>query len=257
MVHLAVGGTPQIDGELLADGADGPAINGYGGGGGAGGAVWVEADRLEGPGLIAARGGDGGDGASRSGSGGGGGRVAMYVDTAAFGLQQVETQGGISPREGEAWQGGAGTAVLLSTQRPNGELRVDNAGVAGQDTPLVDVGGGRVDAVFADRVTLWDLVLARPSDLPLLEDRTVRFGDDPAGPVLAISPAYEPTTLTLHTNGVDLRDLLVHGQSLRGIYVFDAVTVTGGASLSVQDTLRVEGTLDTDGGSLLAPRLEQ
>ena len=126
----------------------------------------------------------------------------------------------------------------------------------GQDTPLLEVGGGRVNELFPDQVTIWDVTLARPSNLALLDNRSVRFGDEASDPVFSITAAYGPTTLTLDVGDTDLRELLVHGQTFHGLYVFDDVTISGAAGVSVEDTFRVEGTLDTVGGSLAAPRLE-
>ena len=190
------------------------------------------------------------------GSGGGGGRVAVYAQESDFDLEQVETHGGISPREGASWRGGAGTAVQVGPDSPHGNLRIDNADVLGQDTPLLEVGGGRVNELFPDQVTIWDVTLARPSNLALLDNRSVRFGDEASDPVFSITAAYGPTTLTLDVGDTDLRELLVHGQTFHGLYVFDDVTISGAAGVSVEDTFRVEGTLDTVGGSLAAPRLE-
>ena len=221
VVHLAVAGTLQLDGELFADGAHGP--------------VYVF---------------------GANSWGGGGGRVAVYAQESDFDLEQVETHGGISPREGASWRGGAGTAVQVGPDSPHGNLRIDNADVLGQDTPLLEVGGGRVNELFPDQVTIWDVTLARPSNLALLDNRSVRFGDEASDPVFSITAAYGPTTLTLDVGDTDLRELLVHGQTFHGLYVFDDVTISGAAGVSVEDTFRVEGTLDTVGGSLAAPRLE-
>jgi len=70
-IHIKVSGTLTLEGTISANGQDG-----VGGeqGGGSGGSLWIETEKLEGNGLVLARGGVG----QGAGGGGGGGRIAIY-----------------------------------------------------------------------------------------------------------------------------------------------------------------------------------
>ena len=146
--------------------------------------------------------------------------------------------------------------VLVLPDAPSGHLIVDNEDLAGQVTRLVDVGGGRIAEVLEDRIRVWDVTFSTPGGQSLLAARSVRFGDGDDGPVFPILE-HDATTLVLDPGGQDLRDVLAIEQPFRGIHLYDAVTVTGGATLRTRDVLRVEGVVDTEGGSLDAPLLEQ
>ncbi len=260
VIHLVVQGLLRVDGELLADGADGGTgwsdCGHLGGGAGAGGSIWVETRRLEGSGRISARGGVGGDGDNLDGSGGGGGRIAVHAEELEAGELALVAGGGRSPRADASYRGGAGTLVLVLPDAPSGHLIVDNEDLAGQVTRLVDVGGGRIAEVLEDRIRVWDVTFSTPGGQSLLAARSVRFGDGDDGPVFPILE-HDATTLVLDPGGQDLRDVLAIEQPFRGIHLYDAVTVTGGATLRTRDVLRVEGVVDTEGGSLDAPLLEQ
>jgi hypothetical protein len=101
----------QVDGSILANGADG-TDNGTtrAGGGGSGGSIWIVAGTLAGStsGVIAADGGVGGS-ATYNGGGGGGGRVAVQYTTKTF-AGTVRAQGGDASATAET--GGAGTLWL-------------------------------------------------------------------------------------------------------------------------------------------------
>jgi len=126
-VHLMVGGTLTVNGQLRADGGNGAAGTSESAGGGSGGSLWIEAGALTGTGTIAARGGNAGD--ARSG-GGGGGRIAVYSDNVTFG-------GIVSACGGTGYvRGGAGTRFSKSSAQLYGDLRIDNEGAAGAITDL-------------------------------------------------------------------------------------------------------------------------
>ena len=126
VVRLEVGGVLLLNGSgtgITASGNAGGdgAVSGStsyrgavnGGGGGAGGSVLVYASRIEGRGVIEARGGDGGAAGQRgvaglAGGGGGGGRVALHCSHggeessialnesgALWGTVTVRAQGGV------------------------------------------------------------------------------------------------------------------------------------------------------------------
>ena len=71
-----------IDGEILANGANGIAYGGAGSGGGAGGVIRIDAHEVLGAGLLSARGGDGATAYSGIGGGGGGGVIQISSATA-------------------------------------------------------------------------------------------------------------------------------------------------------------------------------
>lgn len=106
-----------------------------GGGAGSGGSVWIEADVIEGEGIISANGGSTTPTKGRAttdklavtspGGAGGGGRLAIYYNTLARDKLKLQAMGGRS-LEGTAY-GTAGTIYLSSTQTYTEELRFDNA----------------------------------------------------------------------------------------------------------------------------------
>jgi len=120
--RLAVSGRLRLDGSIRANGHYGVRSGSYLCGnyasGGAGGSVWIDANHIEGSGVIQARGG----GAHPSGTwsgGGGGGRIALYYNDSSF-------AGQISAGSGEptASDGGAGTIFIRDWDEPFGDLIV-------------------------------------------------------------------------------------------------------------------------------------
>jgi hypothetical protein len=128
LVRIVAGGTLLIDGVISANGAD--ATNSRSGGG-SGGSIWLTAQSISGAGLMRA---NGGAGEPIHGGGGGGGRIALQADTNNFtGL--TTAYGGAG-----AHIGGAGTIYTKLTAQ-NGNLLVDNGGLAGTNT-LLQVSNG-------------------------------------------------------------------------------------------------------------------
>jgi hypothetical protein len=129
-ICLAVAGTLQLDGVIVADGIS-PS---WSGGGGAGGSIQISAGTLAGGGSISAQGGSSADG---GGGGGGGGRIALYFTQNTFG-------GAISAAGGLGFQnGGAGTIYTKLAANTYGQVLVDNgtnAGVTGLDSGLWPAG---------------------------------------------------------------------------------------------------------------------
>ena len=123
LIRLAVAGTLQLDGVIAADGGS----SGYPAGGGAGGSIHVSAGDLAGSGSFSAQ---GGSTVNTGGGGGGGGRIAIYCGGNNF-TGAVNAAGGAGQE-----CGGAGTIYSKLTAAPHGLVRVDNAGNAGQWTPL-------------------------------------------------------------------------------------------------------------------------
>ena len=122
LAQLFVGGTLELDGQILADGLAGTNRHS---GGGAGGGLLISAGTLNGAGSITA---NGGTADLPDGGGGGGGCIAVYFGTNNF-------TGSISAFGGPgAMYGGAGTIFTQFFSDPAGQLLIANAGVAGTNT---------------------------------------------------------------------------------------------------------------------------
>jgi hypothetical protein len=123
LIQIVAGGNVNLDGLILANGAD--ATNSRAGGG-AGGSVWISAASVSGSGSVTA---NGGAGEPIRGGGGGGGRIAIQCGTNNF-------SGTITAYGGSGWNtGGAGTIFTQLTGQ-NGFLLVDNGGRAGTNSTI-------------------------------------------------------------------------------------------------------------------------
>ncbi len=154
-VKLTVGGTLNLNGNILANGANGYSGYGYTGGG-AGGSVYITAGGITGSGYISANGGTG----YYSGGGGAGGRIAVYytslddtVDISAYGTTGNES-------------GGTGTIYLKSLQDNSSELQIANNGITSGATPISGTyetvsiqGGGMVSLEPAGSVSIGSLAI--------------------------------------------------------------------------------------------------
>ena len=128
-IALTVVGTLTVDGSISANGASGTGNSDRGGGGGSGGSVLLTCGLLTGSGAITANGGAAG---KWSAGGGGGGRIAVYYDSNTF-------RGAMTAYGNEGYggcYGGAGTVFAKATSVANGELVLDNGGLAGMPTPI-------------------------------------------------------------------------------------------------------------------------
>ena len=117
-IHVAVGGTLTLDGDITANGitSDWQAA-----GGGSGGSIWVEAGTLAGTGVITANGG----GTIGSGSGGGGGgRIAIYCYSNFFN-GTISVDGGTGYENGEE---GTFFADKLFYSIDNGHHQISSGG---------------------------------------------------------------------------------------------------------------------------------
>ncbi|MGE4182686.1 MAG: hypothetical protein AB7J34_22910, partial [Limisphaerales bacterium] len=117
-IRLTVDGELRVDGRLEADGG----VGGDYAGGGSGGSLFVTATLLSGSGRISATGGDASVDAT-GGGGGGGGRIALYIDAMDDALRDQLTAGGGNGIQ----QGGGGTLFLKNNSEPIGEFIVDRS----------------------------------------------------------------------------------------------------------------------------------
>ena len=123
-IHLEVGGTLQVDGNITANGNPGYRDSG----GGSGGSIWLTVGSLIGNGTIASNGGNGDyyNSATRThrySGGGGGGRIAVYYVSDAF-TGTITAYGGTQ----YYYSGGNGGAGTIYTKANNSEadLLIDN-----------------------------------------------------------------------------------------------------------------------------------
>ena len=154
-VKLAIGGTLNLDGNILADGGNGYNGSGYSGGG-SGGSIYITAGAITGSGSICANGGT----AYYAGGGGAGGRIAVYyntlnheIDISAYGATGNES-------------GGTGTIYLKSLQDNSSELRITNNEITSGTTPISGTyetlsiqGGGTVSLEPAGSVSIGSLTI--------------------------------------------------------------------------------------------------
>jgi hypothetical protein len=122
VLRIEVPGSLRVDGRISADGLDGSLDAG----GGAGGSIWMTVGTLSGSGKITANGGAG----LGSAGGGGGGRLAVTYSLSDF-SGTIEALGGPG-----LTGGGAGTVYINSADGALNRLLIENAGLAGTNTPL-------------------------------------------------------------------------------------------------------------------------
>jgi hypothetical protein len=153
LIKISAGGNINVDGALLANGAD--ATNSRAGGG-AGGSIWLIGSSVSGSGSLVA---NGGAGEPIHGGGGGGGRISIGADT-------ITLSGPRTAYGGNGWQfGGAGTVYTSRSNGIDGAVLVDNGGHAGTNTLLnvttgVDVTVRNAGVVATTTWSVRNLVIA-------------------------------------------------------------------------------------------------
>ena len=242
-----------LDGQLLANGNTG----GWDVAGGAGGSIWIRAGRLEGWGLISASGGSqmaSTYGSTRAGAGGGG-RVAVEVAEAlVIDLdEQIQAFGGATYWNGEATGYAAPGTVFLRTFTDDfGDLSVDQGGTGGLAMPatrLPVLGEGIVGTAEADAEDP-SAVWIEPQDPNALFDLGV------TGMWVRVNGTeYRALEQTPERRKVLLEgaaDAVQVGDAYKGVYKFDEVTVTGEATLEIQDAYEVAVfDVDPDSGLII------
>lgn len=231
--------TITLNGAIRADGIAGTAS----GGGGSGGGIFIQTNTLSGTGNISANGGNSTQGA------GGGGRIAIRYEALTLPRENITALGGQG-----AQNGGAGTILLHATNHVNGELAVANGNrtPAEASTPLRPVGTGTITALTVTTLTNANANFPVP--------------DSATGTVGLIGLAFNPniaqaktftiinnsaTTLTIDAAEGDLTTVAQVGNTYRGVYRFDTVTIQAKASVQVADRLEAT-TLSLNDGTLVA-----
>jgi len=160
LVRLAAGSL-ILNGGILANGSD-SQLNW--GGAGSGGGIRLDVGSLSGSGSISARGGSCGGNPSA----GGGGRIAVYYNTNSLPTANITAWGGKSGNGSTAGSnGGAGTVYLKDNAKTNGDVIVDNGGIATTKTTVVSGGnydlnvtGGALTSVAGDVSMGTDMTLS-------------------------------------------------------------------------------------------------
>ena len=203
--------------------------------GGAGGSVWITlSGAISGDGEIEARGGV--SGANLVGAGGGGVIAIEYASATGSILSNLRVSGGAT-----SVAGGSGTLYLRSATSTYGELVIDNDAATGGQTVLPALGAGVAQTGSAGDVLVLDL-----ASVPAYfvghwvevsaADSTVKGTwriASVSGATVTLEPASNETISA------------VPGDLWRGVYLFDAVTVTGGASLTSSDPV-IESGVELD-----------
>jgi hypothetical protein len=250
-------GDLRIDGAIRADGV----VHSFGG---AGGSIWISVDgELSGSGQIQANGG--GDNFHPSG---GGGAVAIeYGSSSGSVIGNTVARGGLNP---SSWySGGAGTVYLYQRGVSiYGDLIVDNGTVDGRPTRLPALGSGVAATGSSGAV----LETGFASIQPYFEGHWVEITDGATGTLRGTwrIAGIADGTVTLEANTEDGEPIVVEGDSWRGVYRFDAMTVAGTIPLRSDDPIRVAeqtitGVVETthisaerlvvaSGGTLTSPR---
>ncbi|MDA8017397.1 MAG: Ig-like domain-containing protein [Thermoanaerobaculia bacterium] len=239
----AGGGSILIEaGELILDGlleADGEAGEGdkYGG---AGGTIRIIAERLRGAGSVRA------NGAEAVRASGGGGRIAYHTEDATFDFagQSQAIGGGFGGGDGHA---SAGTVYWRTATSTYGELWIDNLGRASIKTELPVLGERAITAVEVDGADL--LVSAAEPFLGRWVQAWAVLTDG-SGTDLG---TFEVGNFEGEQASASIRLLGAasagQAQTIRGLYRFDRVTVTGGSRLEGTDTIETADLVfDADGG---------
>nr|WP_246395155.1 PA14 domain-containing protein [Microbulbifer rhizosphaerae] len=220
--------TLNLDGAILANGWNGGNSSGsYAAG--AGGAVHIEAQSFGGTGVVEAAGGS--NGRSSSYPAGAGGRISIYTDADSF-TGEFRVNGGVG-----GTVSGAGTAYVQQLSQTYGHLIVNNANRRAKDgsTPIRTIGRHKI--VGVDEVAAGEWRIEVEGDPWKPTDRERGWGVDGIVVDLQASDTSSPhylverntkNTLTLRT-GDDLSSVV--GLELVGVHTFNAVTVTGGASV--------------------------
>ncbi|VGO17042.1 hypothetical protein PDESU_05636 [Pontiella desulfatans] len=138
-VRIDVGGTLQLNGQILADGLSGLSHSYGAAGGGAGGGIWLSANQLAGSGQVSANGGAGHEVGEEDSGGGGGGRIAVICQSSTFNGTMTAHGGACGIRtEGS---GGAGTVFYKSSAADTGLLLIENGGLEGGISTWVQTTG--------------------------------------------------------------------------------------------------------------------
>lgn len=240
-VVLRAAGDVAIDGRIEVAGSQSAA------GGGAGGSVQIHGTTIFGLGAIDAQGGRS-TGFTSQGAGGSGGRVALYGAAIEQRLiDSVDVSGGRLGTFFPPYHGAAGTLFVQRDAQLLGDLILDNRGKdTGQETELVAVGSGVVDAVTADSITDAEAAFRHSvagGEVAFHGDLTTLWritGHQHLGQTLDLDVSVEPLTAQV-------------GDAYRGVWRFDRVIVRGFAQGGTADLVVTTNPPAVDPDSSWAP----
>lgn len=243
VIRIAAVGPMTIEGRISANAASASSA-------GAGGAIRLDAAAIDGGGVIQAL---GGSSFSFTSSSGGGGRIALYAPTVEAGLllRTSAAAGAKSSSLTNFHRGAAGTVFVRQAGDVLGELIVDNRYPGNsipshRSTMLPRIGGGTIDEVDADTIV----------------DYEAQFGYDASGAeVVVAGQLATPWTITRVPEGRTQLDLDITGRPLtaqpgdtyRGLWRFDRVTVRGNAILQPDDLVTSTAAPTVEAGSVFEP----
>jgi hypothetical protein len=227
LVQLTTG-TLSLSGSILANGGAGSSS-----GGGSGGGILINAGTLSGTGTISASGGST-TGQTCQGSGcygsGGGGRIAIYYGTNTLPTADIVASSGQSGNgTNSSRNGGAGTIYLKNAAKTDGDVIVNNGGVA--TSSITTIAGGDYDQVSVTggaQISVTGNIIS-DNDVVITGNQTFTGG------------ITTPGNLTLNGGNIT---------------VAGAVNVTGnltlnGGSVTVAGAVNVTGALALTNGSVL------
>ena len=216
-------GSLQLDGNILAN----SIASSYDGG--AGGSIWIRATTINGNGLIQAKGGTG----NEYGAGGGGAIAIDYSDASSSGTwpANLNAQGGAT-----AAGAGAGTIWIKApgTTTPYGALTIDNKSInTGAQTELPSLGKGLITGTLNGA-----FVTDRSVDIPLYFIGNWVEIYSAAG---VRKGAWRITGVSAKNFTLEAGNTAAVGDTWRGVYYFDSITLKNLGKLSSPDTLFVNG----------------
>jgi len=208
----------SVDGAVRADGQN---LGASGEGGGAGGSVWITAVRIEGSGTISANGGDACE------AGGGGALSVEYTDTASR-MPVLSARAGVAGCGGRI--GGAGTVRVAGPTSVHGDVTIDSLGSGMGTTELPALGNGVAQPGSGGAV----LVTGRTADIAaFFAGHWVRI----ATPEGTVRGTWRIESISGRTVTLAGASGIMPGDTWRGLYRFDTLTVRGGAILLSKDPI--------------------
>jgi hypothetical protein len=229
-------GSVANDGTILANGC-GTALTGGTGDGCAGGSIWIVAPSVGGTGSIEAKGGGG-----LSGNGGGGAISIAYGAATGTLLANVRAFGGADSGS----LAGAGTIYLKPDSGTFGSLTVFNNGRGGT-TELPSFGFGSAQSGSGGAVLITDRAVNIPT---YFVNHWVEIRDGTTNALKGIwRIQLDPTNLkkvTLVPNSAGDTITVAQGDTWRGIYRFDDVTLNG---IVLRSGDRIDGTIVKQNGA--------
>ncbi len=216
----------------------------------AAGSIRIDTDVLTGAGVIIA---EGGNRAGNYRAGSAGGRIAIYYrDRSGFNPGNVVAMGGYSPNV--TANGSAGTIYWKTPTQANGDMVIDNRGrgctAFGLGTNLRAVGSGTVSAVSTSAVTVSGAPFPVPN--PALGDmglRGLRVRPNASRPEAFHILDNNANTLFLDPADGNATLVAAPGDTYRGVWIFDNLSVVGNARAQTGDRVEVQGTTSFTSGS--------